>query len=528
MNTKVNAHRSRFRKLSGVRASAFLICLSAVLPASAQEEQTADAADEAANEKRTERTLGLAPAVPQVSALPGGFNPAYGPDAEGAGDWHAQFHGYLNMPLRLGINKRKGIVTTEQYGTVLHAPPVVPEYRDAFSFTGSQPDPYVQLHFAYGNQVVSGNVILRARSAVTGSSFFDAPTRGGISDAFLTFNVPNLVNNSRLLINVGAFTSRYGAMGEYDEGRYGTPLIARTNGVGENIVAQLGLGQWVLELQQGFQGQLDKAPMGIVPGHWNDYADPHVGTSLVHHAHAGLGYRGQATLGAHYMMAWSPDNRANQGLTPDGKIHVLATDLRVSMRRFGHLYLGVAYTDAKDSRSVGNVLEVLNTQGGPGLMRSYFGPDSGGTGELLTVGGQYDLSLATMLYADAFTGKSSDIVVSLFGIQTYVRSPQPEFDSVTKRKFGAEASYSLLSWLAASTRFDHVQQDIDDSDQSFSVVSPRLIFRSDWQSRDQVVLQYSKWFNGTDVVVRDGTPPLPDPSIEPDESVVSLSGTIWW
>ena len=39
----------------------------------------------------------------------------------------------------------------------------------------------------------------------------------------------------RTEVFVGAFASRYGSPGEYDEGRYGTPLIARVNGIGERI-----------------------------------------------------------------------------------------------------------------------------------------------------------------------------------------------------------------------------------------------------------------------------------------------------
>ena len=47
--------------------------------------------------------------------------------------------------------------------------------------------------------------------------------------------------------------------------------------------------------------------------------------------HAGLGYMGIATLGAHYVMAWTQDDRASQGTTPDGSIGVLAADLKLSM-----------------------------------------------------------------------------------------------------------------------------------------------------------------------------------------------------
>jgi len=48
----------------------------------------------------------------------------------------------------------------------------------------------------------------------------------------------------------------------------------------------------------------------------------------------------------------------------------------------------VAHTDALQARTVSRVISVLNTQGGKGLMDNYLGSLSGGTGTLLTVGGQ--------------------------------------------------------------------------------------------------------------------------------------------
>ncbi len=523
MNPKVMTPSRRLSTRQAAPLCAFLIGMGATSLAHAQ---TADAAEE--EDRKETGALGLAPGIPQVSALPGGFAPAYSPDAQKNADWHADFHGYVSVPLKLGFNNRAGEVTDQQFSTVIHAPPVVPEYRDAFTYTSALPDPYVQLNFAYGNDVVQANVILQARSANTAMSFFDASTRGGITDAFLTFNLPDLAKSVGLKVHVGAFTNRYGATGEYDEGRYGTPLIARTNGVGENIIANIELGDFKLELQQGFQGQLDKAPLGIVPGDWNDYADPNIGTGLVHHVHAGLGYKDFGGIGLHYMNAFSADERANQGTVPDGKINILAADLRLSLHRFGHFYGAASYTDATNSRSVGRIVEVLNALGGPGLMRSYFGPNSNGTGTLLTLGGQYDLSIGRLLYANAHTGVSPDIIVSLFAIQTSVTSADPMYTDKSMFKFGGEAAYSLTSFLATALRFDSVAPDLSDADKSFMILSPRVIFRSDWQSRDQVTLQYSHWFNGSQVYVRNGTPAVLDPGIRPDEDVVSLAATMWW
>ncbi len=103
-----------------------------------------------------------------------------------------------------------------------------------------------------------------------------------------------------------------------------------------------------------------------------------------------------------------------------------------------------------------------------------------------------------------------------------------KFDNVTKTKFGIEATYSMLSWLAASMRFDRVDPNLADTRYSFSVLSPRLIFHTGWQSTDQIILQYSHWFNGPWTTVRVGEPPIEDVSVVPDSDVLSLSARMWW
>ncbi len=475
-------------------------------------------------------SLGLAPGTPQVGTLPGGLTPAYGQAPADQQDWRFDFHGFITMPLRAGINTRAGVVTTDQHTTVLHAPPVVPDYIDSFTYTSVVPNPYAQLNFSYGNSVVTGTVIVLAETAVTAQTFFSPPSEAGIADAFLTYRLPNLLKQSHFEINVGVFSNRYGIMGEYDLGRYGTPVIGQVNGAGENVIGQFVLGKgFLLDLEQGIQGQLDHPPAGILPAGWNGFADPSIGSGFANHVHAGLGYKGVATLGAHYINAWTQDDRASQGTTPDGSIGVLAADLRLSMSHFGHFYFAGVRAQATNAGSVGGIIQILNTTGGPGLMSDYFGPNSGGNGTLLIFAGQYDLSIGKLLrYPNAFKGDGPDIVVSLFGMLTHVSSNDPAYDNVMKRKYGLEGAYALLPWLAASLRMDRVEPDNWNGTQSFTIASPRLIFRSGWQAHDQVVLQYSHWFDGSGVVVRNGYPAVPDPSIHPDEDVISLSASMWW
>jgi len=508
----------------GLQFSAFLLGSCLALPAFADD----------TDEETESPALGLTPGTPEGNALPGGLTPAFGTRSKDEQDWRFDFHGYFTMPFRVGIGNRQpaipgGKIDAGLSKTVLHAPPLVPDDYETFSHTGVVPLPYAQLNFTYGNSIVTGNVILLARNATSGAAWFDAPSQAGINDVFLNFKVPDLAKNIHFEANVGAFSNRYGVMGEYDEGRYGTPIIARTNGAGENISAKMAFGDLSIILEQGIQGQNDKAPPQIIPDGWNGFADSRVGTTFVNHVHAGIGYGGFATLAAHYLTAWSQDDRANSTLlTPDGHINILGADLRLTMGRFGHLYIGGAQVKAKQSLSVGRSVEVLNTNGGLGLMNNYLGPDSDGTGTLTTIAAQYDLSLARLLlYPTVFAGDGPDIFISLFGMQTKVDSQQDSFDT-TKRKFGAIGSYSLLPWLAATVRYDNVTPDSNNTKKSFGVVSPALIFRTGWQSHDQIALQYSHWFDGSLTTVRSGYPPVENVSLIPDKDMVSLTASFWW
>jgi len=353
---------------------ALLTCLLATStrPAFAQEgDGTTNAKDKNKDDLDGDLELGLAPGTPQVGALPGGMTPAYGQRAADEGEWRFDFHGFLTMPLRFGMNTRAGAATTEQHTDVLHAPPVVPEYRDSFTYTSVVPNPYAQLNFSYGNSVVTGNVVLLARTATTAASFYNPPEQSGINEAYVNFRLPHLIGDVFVNWNVGAMTNRYGVMGEYDEGKYSTPVIARVNGVGETVVAKLGLGNAVLALEQGFQGQFDKFPADVLPAGWNGFGNPNAGSGFVNHLHAGFGYLGTAAIGLHYLQAWTQDDRASQAFVPDGKLRVLGADLRLTTGNLGHLYVAVARVNADSVGAVGRVLEIMNTGTSPVDLTKY-------------------------------------------------------------------------------------------------------------------------------------------------------------
>jgi hypothetical protein len=448
-------------------------------------------------------------------------------------DWKFDFHGYLNVPLRFGLNEREDPLST-QYKTVFHGKPFVADDYERFEHTGTIPEPWIQLGFSYGNSAVVATIIIAARSASTGSGYFDPPTQLGINDAFVTFK-PNF-KAFHLEADVGAFANRYGSMGEYDTGRYDMLVIGQVAGVGETIRAQVPLNKELAILaEQGIMGQWDRPPLGVPPAGWNDFADSNVGTSFAHHLHAGLGWQKHGQLGVHYINAWTHDDR-NAPAQPDGAINVIGADIRGQAPPFGRFYLGVGHTIAERARGVSGVIRVMNTFGGPGLMREYFGPRSKGTGTLTALGAQYDLSLGEVLRGESpFSGYGPDIFASVFGMFAHVTSEdetevngKPLYDGVDKLKYGLELGYSALSWFGVSGRYDRVISDLSDASKTMAILSPRIFFRTDYNSRDQVTLQYSYWMNGSGVVARTGYNNEPRPELEPDAHTFSLTATMWW
>lgn len=479
--------------------------------------------------------LGMAPGEPLVRSAPPAI--PFGKDPAESEESVLDFHGFLQLPLQVGVLQRPA-PQPGQASTTLHSPPLLPQEPRTFQYTAVIPRAWIQFAFSYGNRTVAATAIAVAESATDAAGFFRPGDQLGINDAFITVNLSEPVGTP-FELKLGAFTGRYGPMGQFDAGRYATPLIARTNAVGETVTTALDLGGATLVLEQGIGGQLGRPPDDYVPAGWNDYGDTGaigtpsqdapagVGSSLVSHLHAGLGFGDTAQIGAHYLTGWSQDDRASVRNVPDGRISVFGGDLRLTAGRFGHLYLGVARTVAVNSAVVSGIIEVLNARGGSELIREYLGPASRGDGALTTFGGQYDLSVARLMYGDRFRGKSPDVRLSLFGIGTKVESDDASQDGVMKLKLGAEATYSPLSWFGLSGRFDHVRPN-EDTRQAFSILSPRLLFHTDWLSRDEFALQYSHFVYGGDVIVRTGYPPVDDPSAVPDEDVFTISGTFWW
>jgi hypothetical protein len=464
--------------------------------------------------------LGLDPAEPSVPsaqpATPFGVAPAT------SKEYVLDFHGYLLLPLRVGVHERE-----DGSGTVLHTPALVPQNYRRFQYTGVLPDPWIQLNLTYGNSTLAGTVILGSTAATEAESYYDPVKQLGVSDAYVTLNLSEQLGIP-FQFRGGAMHHRYGSMGAFDSGRYGTPLIARINGIGETATAAFALGPATLVLEQGIAGQLGRMPNGVPSSGWNDFGNPDAGASYVGHFHAGLSLAERVQLGLHYATAWSQDDQNASGRLAKGHINVLGVDARLTWGRFGHLYGGVARTTASNAGVVSGIVEVLNARGGKELVSEYLGRNSGGDGGLTTFGAQYDLSIARARFGDAYQGRNPDILLSAFGIGTKVDSDDEDADGVLKLKAGAEVTYTMASWFGVAGRFDHVRQDNERNRRSFSIYSGRLLFHTDWRSRDEFALSYSHFVYGREVYAEKGSPPVDDPTANPDRDALSLSATFWW
>ncbi|MCH2109569.1 MAG: hypothetical protein MK135_09575 [Polyangiaceae bacterium] len=480
--------------------------------------------------------MGLEPGAPQAGSLPGGVSP--GVESQGKDDWRFDFHGYFTMPFWVGFGQREN-PTADQSKTTWHAPPVVPGERGSFAYTNVLPGPWTQLNFSYGTSVVRGTVIIAASTAASAEGFYNPPDHIGIKDAFLTLDLP-ATETSNYHINAGVFSNRYGLMGEFDEGEYSTPIVSRMDGAGIT-----GTGKWqlgpkiVVAAEAGMMANIDKPVLGTVPEGWNGFADANIGSTYAAHGHLGISIAQFAHINLHEIYSFSKDDQAGVQDQPDAALNVLGADARLTMGPWGHLFVGMSHANASYVGSLGGVVHYLDTANGQDLMRNYLGTQSEGNGKVTTVALQYDGSLASMMKPDEeFSGNAPDLRYVLFGMAAFTdtsdttnTAPQNRYGLCNNgcAKFGGELTYKPFRYFAAAFRGDEVIQNLDDGSESFAILSPRLIFSSDWNSQDQIVLQYSHYVYGSNVAVRNPAYDPNDNTYTPgDGNTVSLHATMWW
>jgi len=432
-------------------------------------------------------------------------------------DWTFTFNGYMTASLEVSTRERSD-PQPGQSKTVLHSLPVIIDEYNSFTSTNSRPGNWVNLNFSYGNEIVTSSVSINTYNPSTPTNFWQIGSQYFINNMFLHFRVPEF-EGFRVGWTVGYFTNNYGALGQYGGGLYTHAVTGGPQGVGETVVVERDIGGGlVLVLEDGLMGNAGgHNPNQVVQGGGTE-GDPEWASSLTHHAHLGLVSGGATTLQAqiHYMVTWSQDDRLqrNPSLHPeqtpadlpttrevdesyvrDGRLTVLGFDAKMTSQAYGVLGFGMAYIDGHYAFP----LRGVTTFGGEPerLTNSWWGVSTGGTGTLLLGDISYTFSLARMLLApEPFSGQAPDIVITTgatFGRTTSTEAP---YDGRVRSKWGIDGAYTVLPWLGFGLRFDRVVPSSKEPAQTFHVLAPRITFKTDWGSRENITLGYVKWFFG--------------------------------
>lgn len=428
------------------------------------------------------------------------------------------------------------------------------------------PYTWAELRFSYSRPTVTANVSIGAWSlgqSQQASGAFMPNSQLWFRDAFLSY-VPTGLGKLKVTANIGVYEDRYGGMAEYSSGQYGAPLIATIPGVGETLYVGIPIGDFELKLEHGFKSSLERPPTDVPTGPANNWPKPWEGQTFVNHAHVGLDWKGIIRPTLHYISATARDDTGDnvalgglragyadyRGGIPvsrpdldhaDGSLRILAADLRFALRRFGYLYLGVSHTSVDHVRTVSNAVSIQNAGGGRDLMDRYFGRNNDqGRGSLLLAGAEYTVSLGEWLrYPGEFWGEGPDLRVSLYGMYAHITSDDPARDGEDKYKFGGEGTYSVLPWLALSGRLDRSVPYVSrprvplyptQNDNAFSVATFKAVLRSDWQAREAITVQYSRFFYRPDfhLVSLNAGGQVSNVTSQPDEHLLAIYGTLWW
>ncbi len=502
-----------------------------------------------------------------------------------------------------------------QSSVTMHAPIIPDGQYLSWQSTSHNRSDWAELFFGIGNSWAKATVGLQGYN-FTDASFNDPQTQYGIGQAFVTLTPDLGYENLRLSLKVGASQDRYGAAGKYDAGEYDTYLFGRTHVIGETLRAEYDLNEaWTLWLEQGVGG---KRPD---PSSFNNSR-----FTMLAHGHAGLNQGKDLQFSGHFLYSWAQEEdrpydvskQATQYASsvvdfPDGRLWVAGADVRADLGAWGYLYGGYSHIDAKHALVVGRAIEVLHASGGGeyqlGVVDNYFGPSctaafdppadgpserkgglvgpgpvpapigcSAGTGSVDSLLGQYEFSLTNFLQmreegGQRFWGEGADLKVALYGMLNKVKSDYRPTDKTIwgptdgnlKLKYGADVQYHATPSITAAVRFDRLQPNSEVPEQSFAVLSPRLVFTSNWVTREQLTFQYSRYIynrrecsgavspadvarlrnTGSALCVQPppaATPPdgfginseVQDadlrsaPTLRPDVNVFKIEATFWW
>jgi hypothetical protein len=503
----------------------------------------------------TKRTVASAGMDTQTVSVGGGGSAG---ESSSADEWSFKFKGFFRGPMRIGIDN-SGKLTPGKLQ--FHTPMVVPDREyTRWMYTNSSPGPWAELLFQYGSQRVMMTTSIASYN-ITSGGWRELQDQLGIDRAFLTLKFPEALGDlGGMAIDVGVFSNRYGGMGRYDAGQYETYIIGRTRNAGFTGTLDFEAGDTgKIVIEGGFGAKTDQQYQSYKAGaattdypSWQPYPGDktQVGSTLLAHLHGAFVWESNKTFALHYINTFTRDARWNVGSSagtptkPEGvpgqaSIQIAGADFKMDGTSYGDAYFGVSYLKASNAAALGDTVEVLHSQGGSFLSKNYF---AAGNGNILTLAGQYTFSLAAfMMRPKPFWGQTADITIRPYFMFNKI-SGAGTGENLSKLKGGIDAMYSFLPSMAAALRIDSVQPNLDNKNQSFTVISPRLVFRTDFVTHEMIILQYSGYLYGseyTNPATSDRVMPWPYGQYgtlstskfngsPPDKHTITLSASMWW
>ena len=488
--------------------------------------------------------LGLSPHAPRSPQLPGGATQPWSAPEQEDGGFTFNFGGYMSAAARLSVNRRERATPT-QFETTFRGLPQTVDVYGAVQGTNAPPGSWVELRFDYGNSVVKSVVKLSTWKPSRGQSWIETSSQNWLNEAFLVFTMPS-TDKVSLNWTIGAFRNTYGGLGQYGVGQYNAPIVGAPFGLGETLTLQYSLTDDLsLILEHGIMGRSGKFSPGEGPNTWDHEPSPSEPSGFVHHAHAGFSLAGEVPFqgGFHYLHNWAQDERdqiddpktffLDESNRPDPTMDVFGVDFRMINNHLGNGAIAASYANIEYAQLLTG-MNYFGSDSGDLLAKRLLGTrpeqpgeQGGGNGKILVVGAEYNFSWGKFLwYPEAFWGDGPDLINSVFGTVVHVKSDDEAFDGRLVYKVGTEATYRMFPWFAVSARYDHVAPNSKDSGETFDVISPKLIFRSNWNSHEQVVLSYTKWFLGERTHGE-----APNDYFQPyelDDQMFALNFGMWW
>ncbi|MGA2447596.1 MAG: hypothetical protein ABTD50_02845 [Polyangiaceae bacterium] len=427
-----------------------------------------------------------------------------------------------------------------QSATTFHSPYIPDDQYLAWNYTRQWEQAWAEVFLSYSNDQIKGTVGIQAYDFTDASMLGNqaSPAQFGIGQGWVTITPDVPLQGASLAWKVGAFWEKFGMAGKYDGGPYDTYMFGRTHQMGEALAGAYQAGDFTFKLEHGFGAHLEMVPAGIpvggsqtslnyvnYNGYNNNYYPPGAspGFTLLNHLHAGVAYRKKLDFNVHYLAAWSQDDRVEGTLgsspnsggalnsidssaQPDGHLTVVGAEARVAGGYLGDLYLAYSHIDAKNVTTVGPAIEVLHSQGGGGhnagngIYENFFNGVGNGTGQIDSL---------QLYYNGRFNIGPVDLKYGLFGMySTVYGTDATSMNLLTgtattgteKLKYGADLLANVLPWLGVGVRGDYVQPDSHDTNESFGVISPKLVFRTKFVTHEEITLQYSHYWDGSDVL----------------------------